>query len=245
MRRAERLFEILQVLRRAKGPLTAQAIADTLETSRRTVYRDLGAMMAQRVPIRSEAGIGYELERGFDLPPLMLTTDELEAMVLGAQWVAAHGDAGLAKAAADVLAKIAAVVPPHLRVAIDDPVIGVPPGIRAEGIGLDVGRLREWSRSGRKLAVRYIDEAGTRSERVVWPFMVGYVAGVQALMAWCELRSDFRVFRIDRIESLDFLTSAAPTSVAALRRQWLAQERRQKAMQDEVKRLAPDARTQT
>lgn len=139
MRRAERLFEILQVLRRAKGPLTAQAIADTLETSRRTVYRDLGAMMAQRVPIRSEAGIGYELERGFDLPPLMLTSDELEALVLGAQWVAAHGDAGLAKAAADVLAKIAAVVPPHLRVAIDDPVIGVPPGIRAEGIGLDVG----------------------------------------------------------------------------------------------------------
>lgn len=129
--------------------------------------------------------------------------------------------------------------------AIDDPVIGVPPGIRAEGIGLVVGRLREWSRSGRKLAVRYIDEAGTRSERVVWPFMVGYVAGVQALMAWCELRSDFRVFRIDRIESLDFLTSAAPTSVAALRRQWLAQERRQKAMQDEAKRLAPDARTQT
>lgn len=231
MRRADRLFEILQVLRRAKGPMTAQAIADALETSRRTVYRDLGALMAQRVPIRSEAGIGYQLARGFDLPPLMLTTDELEAMVLGAQWVAAHGDDGLAKASLDVLAKIAAVVPHELRQVFDDPVVGTPTVVRSRREGVDAARLREWSRTGRKLRLGYVDEAGARSDRLVWPFMVGYVAGVRALMAWCERRGDFRVFRLDRIDAVEFLTSLAPTSASALRRQWLARERQRKAEQ--------------
>ncbi len=92
MRRAERLFEIIQVLRRAKGPMTGRAIADALEMSRRTLYRDIAALVARRVPIRGEAGVGYVLERGFDMPPLMLTANEVEAVVLGAQWVVANGD---------------------------------------------------------------------------------------------------------------------------------------------------------
>lgn len=96
MRRADRLFEIVQILRRASGPLTADSLAAELETSRRSVYRDIAALIGQRVPIRGEAGIGYVLERGFDIPPLMLTSDEVEAVVLGAQWVLVHADEGLA-----------------------------------------------------------------------------------------------------------------------------------------------------
>ncbi|MDB5423490.1 MAG: transcriptional regulator, partial [Phenylobacterium sp.] len=115
MRRADRLFQIIQVLRRSRGPVTADAIAEELETSKRTIYRDIADLVGQRVPIRGEAGIGYVLEGGFDLPPLMLTPDEIEAAVLGAQWVTLRGDAALARAAQDLIAKIGATVPERLR----------------------------------------------------------------------------------------------------------------------------------
>src|SRR6202012_418938 len=115
MRRADRLFQIIQVLRRTRRPGTADAIALELETSKRTIYRDIADLMAQRVPIRGEAGVGYVLEGGFDLPPLMLTPDEIEAAVLGAQWVAGRGDPALARAALDLIAKIGATVPERLR----------------------------------------------------------------------------------------------------------------------------------
>lgn len=222
MRRADRLFEILQVLRRAKGPLTALAIAEQLETSQRTVYRDLAALMARRVPIRGEAGVGYVLERGFDLPPLMLTANEIESVVLGAQWVAANADRALAKAAADVLAKVAAIVPRQLRELIDDPVVGTPPGRGAKSEVVDVSRLREWSRKERKLHIRYADEKGKTSERTVWPVLVGYVGGIRSLVAWCELRKDFRYFRTERLISVEFLESAYPERRSTLRRRWEA-----------------------
>ena len=106
--------------------MTAQQIAAELETSKRTIYRDIDALVAQRVPIRGEAGVGYILEHGFDMPPLMLTVDEVEAVALGARWVVTHADAGLARAALDVLAKVAAILPQHLRPVIDDPAVGIP-----------------------------------------------------------------------------------------------------------------------
>jgi predicted DNA-binding transcriptional regulator YafY len=111
MRRADRLFQIIQVLRRSRKPVTADALANELETSKRSVYRDIGALIGQRVPIRGEAGVGYVLDKGFDLPPLMLTTEEIEAAALGAQWVAGHADAALARAARDLIGKIAAAIP--------------------------------------------------------------------------------------------------------------------------------------
>ena len=222
MRRADRLFEIIQVLRRASGPMTAEAIAAELETSRRTVYRDITALIGQRVPIRGEAGIGYVLERGFDLPPLMLTLDETEAIVLGSQWVVAHADPALARAALDVLAKVAAIVPAALRGAIDDPAVGTPPAWRQQGGSwADIGRLRSWSRQGRKLTIGYTDEAGSMSERTVWPFMIGYVEGIQVLAAWCELRQGFRTFRTDRLTSVEFLDQRYPEHRTALRKRWL------------------------
>src|SRR3979411_3542235 len=111
MRRADRLFQILQGLRRTRKPLTADAIAAGVEASKRPIYRDIATLIGQRVPIRGEAGMGYILEKGFDLPPLMLTPDEIEAAVLGAQWVAGHADAVLARAAEDLMAKLADRVP--------------------------------------------------------------------------------------------------------------------------------------
>lgn len=223
MRRADRLFEIVQLLRRATAPMTADAIAAELETSRRSVYRDIAALMAQRVPIRGEAGIGYVLERGFDMPPLMLTSDEVEAVVLGAQWVLVHADEGLARAAADVLAKVAAVIPERLRAAIDQPAVITPPawGERADA-GVDVARLRAWSLQGRKLRIAYCDAEGDASERTVWPFLVGYMDGKRMLIAWCEWRGAFRMFRTDRLASVDFLEERYPERRATLRRRWLA-----------------------
>src|SRR5262249_4818163 len=115
MRRADRLFQIIQVLRRTRKPLTADAIATELETSKRTIYRDIATLIGQRVPIRGEAGTGYVLEKGFDMPPLMLTPDEIEAAVLGAQWVAGRADPVLAKAALDLIAKIVETIPERLQ----------------------------------------------------------------------------------------------------------------------------------
>ena len=225
MRRADRLFEIIQVLRRASGPLTADRIAAELETSKRTIYRDIDALVAQRVPIRGEAGVGYVLDRGFDLPPLMLTVDEVEAVALGAQWVVAHADAALARAAHSVLAKVAAIVPEDLRPVIDDPAVGTPPTRDRDDGHVDVGRLRKWCREGRKLAIGYVDETGSTSERVIRPFMVGYVATLRVVTAWCELRQDFRIFRIDRLTAIEFLDQRYPERSVALRRRWLAMMR--------------------
>src|SRR5271155_2552098 len=166
MRRAERLFEIIQVLRRVRKPVTAEALAKELETSKRSIYRDIADLMAQRVPIRGEAGLGYVLDAGFDLPPLMLTPDEIEAAVLGAQWVALRGDAALAKAAQDLIAKIAETVPERLS--------GVPPYYASLPDGLDLTRLRSSIRQGLKLALRYRDEQDRETERKVWPVAIGF-----------------------------------------------------------------------
>ena len=222
MRRGDRLFEIIQVLRRASGPLTADAIAAELETSKRTVYRDIATLIGQRVPIRGEAGVGYVLERGFDMPPLMLTADETEAVVLGAQWVLAHADPVLARAATDVLAKIAVVIPEGLRGVIEDPSVITPPDWHdSNDEKIDVARLRAWSQQGRKLGIRYVDEAGCISERTIWPFLIAYLTNMRVMMAWCEWRRDFRMFRTDRLQAVEFLDERYPARRATLRRRWL------------------------
>lgn len=221
MRRADRLFEIIQVLRRASGPRTASQIAEALETSRRTIYRDITTLISQRVPIRGEAGVGYVLERGFDMPPLMLTPDEIEAVVLGSQWVVAHADDALARAAVDVLAKVAAVLPRGLRDVVDTPTVGTLPRRDALGSSVDVARLRAWCRQGRKLAFRYVDEGGASSERTVWPFLIGYVEHTQTVIAWCELREAFRIFRVDRLRDVAFLEERYPERRASLRHRWM------------------------
>lgn len=222
MRRADRLFQIVQILRRQRGPVTASTIAAELETSQRSVYRDIAALIGQRVPVRGEAGIGYVLEDGFDLPPLMLTTDEVEAAALGAQWVAGHGDPALATAARDLLAKIAAVLPAEMRPLIDGAAARTAPGWRIAPDGADAAQLRACIRGGRKLALTYRAENGAVGERTVWPAMVAYLDAARILVAWCELRQDFRSFRLDRIVTATPLDVRYPSRPAILRARYLA-----------------------
>jgi predicted DNA-binding transcriptional regulator YafY len=219
MRRADRLFQIIQILRRSSKPVTAEALAAELETSERTVYRDIADLVGQRVPIRGEAGVGYALEAGLDLPPLMLTSDEIEAAVLGAQWVARHSDPALARAAEDLIAKIGAVVPERLRPYVLEPVSETPVRDLAAD-GLDMARVRSQIHAGRKIALNYRDEQGRESERIVWPVTIGYMETVRHLIAWCELRHDFRSFRTDRVTAAGFLDERYPERPAVLRAKW-------------------------
>jgi predicted DNA-binding transcriptional regulator YafY len=139
------------------------------------------------------------------MPPLMLTPDEIEAAALGAQWVAERGDAVLAAAARDLIAKISAAVPERLRPFIAEPTIGAPASNGTARDGLDMAQTRAWIRAGRKIRIRYRDERGEDSQRTIWPVIIGYAETVRLLAAWCELRQDFRHFRTDRILAAEFL----------------------------------------
>jgi predicted DNA-binding transcriptional regulator YafY len=220
MRRADRLFQIVQILRRSSRPVTAAALAEELEVSKRTVYRDVADLMGQRVPIEGEAGFGYLLAAGYDMPPLMLTPDELESVVLGAQWVAGLPDTVLAKAARDVVAKIAAVVPDHLRNFILEPSVGAKPPLAKATEPLDSSKFRAAIRNGLKLRLRYRSAAGEDSERTVWPVILGLAETTRMLVAWCELRQAFRHFRVDRIIAAEMLAESNGLPPRELRRRW-------------------------
>lgn len=225
MRRADRLFQIIQLLRRSSKPVTAEAIAAELETSKRTVYRDIADLMGQRVPIRGEAGIGYVLDAGFDMPPLMLTSDELEAAVLGAQWVAGRADPALAKAARDLIAKIAVTVPETLRPHVLEPAVVTPPAWDNMLETLDMGLVRAAIRAGRKVSIDYVDEQERATRRVIWPFLAAYRDTTRMLIAWCEMRDDFRMFRADRVRAAVFLDERYPMRPGTLRARWEAVQR--------------------
>lgn len=230
MRRADRLFQIIQVLRRSSRPVTAEAIAVELETSKRSIYRDIATLIGQRVPIRGEAGVGYVLDGGFDMPPLMLTSDEVEAAVLGAQWVAGRGDPALARAARDLIAKIAATVPERLRPVLLEPAVAsAPVWDDRKPEALDMAQARAWIHAGRKLALLYRDERERETRRVVWPFLVGYRETTRLLVGWCEMRDDFRTFRTDRVVAADFLEERYPARPAALRARWMAKMEAERA----------------
>lgn len=224
MRRTERLFQIIQVLRRARGPVTGQALAEELEVSLRTLYRDMAELIAQRVPIRGEAGTGYVLEQGYDMPPLMLTADELEAAVLGAQWVAARGDAALSRGARDLIAKLTVAVPRELQPVIVDAGLRPISSRQRPKDGFDVALVRQAIRGQTKLEIEYADETGAVTRRTIWPILLAYWDDVRLICAWCELRQGFRHFRTDRVCKADPL-GRFPESVSRLRRRW-EQERK-------------------
>ncbi len=204
-RRADRLFQLIQVLRRQRGrAVTARAIAAELEVSVRTVYRDVGDLQAQRVPIEGEAGVGYVLREGFDLPPLMFTEDEIDALVVGARIVQSWADPGLAAAAGDVLAKVEAVLPAALRPRVRSLGLLSPPSGRRPEVAIDMTALRRAVREQRKVTVDYVSEGGERTSRTLWPMALAFFPPVWLLLGWCELRRDFRSFRVDRIHAIMF-----------------------------------------
>ncbi|MCB8874070.1 helix-turn-helix transcriptional regulator [Acidisoma silvae] len=220
MRPTDRLFQIIQILRRSTQPTTAAALAEELEVSKRTVYRDIAQLIGQRIPIEGEAGFGYVLASDYDLPPLMFTPDEIEAIMLGAQWVIGRSDPDLSKAARDVMAKIAAVIPEHLHPFAEVPSVGAKPAIGEQVSGVDTTMLRSAIRHGRKLSLHYHSEACQDSTRTVWPVLLGYSDSHCLLIAWCELRKDFRHFRGERIMGAEMLDESHGLHAGELRRRY-------------------------
>ena len=222
MRRSDRLFDIIQRLRTASKPTTAAALAKELEVTPRTVYRDIATLQARRVPIEGAAGVGYVLRKGFDLPPLMFTIDEIEAIAVGARLVRRLKDSALQQAADAVLAKVSVVVPERLRPHIADAPVYVSPGMAAEAEGADLAEIRAAIRDSAKLYISYADQQGRRTNRVIWPIAMAYYVDVTLVGAWCELRADYRNFRVERIQSSKVLDEHFDQDNGRLFREWSA-----------------------
>ena len=222
MSRSTRMFEIIQLLRSTDSPLTASAMAITLEVTKRTVYRDIAALQAMRVPIEGEAGIGYIMRPGFDLPPLMFTAEEIEAIVVGIALLGRTGDTALQKAAIGVSAKINDVLPENVARKIDGLPLYASRWNKIPQAKIDLPGLRKAVRDEQKLKLVYSDGNARRTTRTVLPLAILYYIEVVVLAAWCEKRSAFRHFRIDRI------LSAKPAGVSfkgqgdGLRQTWRA-----------------------
>jgi predicted DNA-binding transcriptional regulator YafY len=222
MSRAARLLHLMEMLRRHRQPVRGQALAAELGISLRSLYRDIATLQGQGAAIEGEPGIGYVLRPGFTLPPLMFSEDEVEALVLGSRWVAEHSDPALQQAARAALARIGAVLPPALRAGLDDNGLLVGPArVEAEA---DLGLLRAAIRQEQKLDIAYRDAAGQRTQRLIWPFALGFFERVRVVAAWCELRQDLRSFRVDRIDRLEPAGERYPRRRAALLRDWRARE---------------------
>jgi predicted DNA-binding transcriptional regulator YafY len=198
LRRADRLFEIIQFMRR-RSTVRARDLGAALEVSERTIYRDIRDLIASGVPIEGEAGVGYVLRAGYDLPPLMFKEAEIEALVLGARIVESWADEELAEAASDAIAKIEAVIPERLRGFMASTALLAPSLHHMEPIGFDLAELRRAVRGLVKVRFGYTDVLGRGSERTVRPLSLAYFGPVWVLAAWCELRQDFRTFRLDRM----------------------------------------------
>jgi predicted DNA-binding transcriptional regulator YafY len=223
MSRAQRLLELLQVLRRHRRPVTGEVLAEGLGVSLRTLYRDIESLRAQGAVIEAEAGVGYVLRPGFTLPPLMFSHEEIQALLLGMRWVAGSGDAALSDAAGNALAKIAAVLPEDIEAIAASSNLLVGPS-QVPDSAVDLAEVRRAIRDERRAEVGYIDGAGACSRRVVWPFAVAFFEGAQVVAAWCELRRDFRHFRTDRFAGWQTLETAYPRRRQALLAEWRQRE---------------------
>ena len=220
MSRAERLLDLIQILRRYRQPVSGQTLADELGISIRTLYRDIASLQAQGAAIDGEAGIGYILRPGFMLPPLMFSDEEIEALVLGSRWVAKRGDVRLGAAAKNALAKIIAVLPPELRDDADNSSLVVGSGEPLSAGENELPTIRQAIRAERKINVDYADEKGRQTKRMIWPFALAYFDRVRVIAAWCELRKDVRHFRVDRISALEVTETRYPRRRQVLVSEW-------------------------
>lgn len=220
MSRTERLFDLLQLLRRHRRPVVGSAIAAELGISLRTLYRDIATLQSQGACIDGAPGLGYVMKPGFSLPPLMFSADEVEALVLGSRWVAARGDERLAAAARDALAKIAAVLPAELLDELDTSALLVGPGAPIAAGDAEVATIRDAIRKERKLDISYRDATASESRRTIWPFALGYFDQARVVVGWCELRRAVRHFRTDRITGLMLSGARYPRRRQALMKEW-------------------------
>ncbi len=224
MSRAERLLELIQILRRHRRPVSGAILAAELKISLRTLYRDIASLQAQGAGIEGEAGIGYVLRPGFMLPPLMFSEEEIAALVLGSRWVADRTDEPLQRAAHNALAKIAAVLPPDLRHDLDVTALLVGPGepVAAGESGLAV--IRQGIRMERKLVVDYVDLKQAATKRTIWPIALAFFDRARVVVAWCESRQAYRHFRADRIAALALTDERYPRRREVMLREWRESE---------------------
>lgn len=204
--------------------MSGAALADELGVSLRTVYRDIATLVDQGAKIDGEPGIGYMLRPGFLLPPLMFSDHEIEALVLGSQWVADRGDAVLAAAARNALAKIGAVLPGDMKERIDAPGLLVAPSDKPAAWDAELPLIRQAIRTERKLRIAYSDAGGARSQRTIWPFALGFFDRVRMVAAWCEKRQDYRHFRTDRIVKLTLIETRYPRRRQVMLKEWRSRE---------------------
>lgn len=203
MRRADRLFRIVEYLKARRQVVTASSIAEEMEVSIRTIYRDIADLETSGVPIMGEAGVGYMLDKDYVVRPLMFDVEELDALMLGAQMVESWGDPALAKAARQAVDKITSVLPEQLRREIEETFLFSMPTQASPVIAIDFTKLRRAIRSKHKVEFSYVREDGQASTRKVRPLCMVFFGPVWLLAAWCELRKDFRNFRLDRIQKME------------------------------------------
>ncbi len=225
MSRAQRLLDLIQILRSHRFPVSGARLAAELGVSLRTLYRDIGSLQEQGANIVGEPGLGYVLRPGFMLPPLMFSEDEIEALVLGSRWVADRGDERLGAAARGAVNKIAAVLPDDLRRTLEASALLVGSAAAEPMASVSAGeaglpQIRRAIRAERKIEIAYRDLKGADSGRTIWPFALGYFDHVRVLAAWCELRQDFRSFRTDRIQALTVTDQRYPRRRQALLKEW-------------------------
>lgn len=204
MRRADRLFQIVQHLRGGRL-VTARKLSDILEVSERTIYRDIADLQSTGVPIDGEAGVGYLLREGFDLPPLMFTRDEVVAIVAGARLVRAWGGATLARAAEEALIKIGAVLPDRERERLRSVEIHAPDTLMCDEDREKLDAMERAAEARRIIKFDYSDAEGRESSRSIHPLGLWFWGGTWTCVGWCLLRNDFRMFRVDRVRSIETL----------------------------------------
>ena len=217
MRRADRLFQIVQLLRRRRRATTAADIGARLGISERTVYRDVRDLMLAGTPIDGEAGVGYRLRPGYDLPPIMFDREEIQALVLGARIVRQFGDPALARASEAILNKVASVLPADLTPLLEDTRLYVPGIVSTKESAEALGVARNALIERKKLRIRYADARGSGTERTIRPLGIFFWGRTWTLAAWCELRTDFRNFRLDRVTTVAVAETFADEAGQTLR----------------------------
>lgn len=208
------MFEIIQILRTAKQPLTAQQIADDLEVNKRTIYRDIAALQAMRVPVEGEAGVGYVMRSGYDLPPVNFNVEEAEAITVGLALIARTGDQGLMRAARTAAQKL------NDTTKFSETVFASTWGVTAPEV-IDLTTVRHAIRQEHKLAISYRNGDGLETQRSIWPIAIAYHSEAIVIAAWCELRHDLRHFRPDRVSAYELLTETFIGHGDRLRQEWI------------------------
>ncbi|MDQ0319545.1 putative DNA-binding transcriptional regulator YafY [Pararhizobium capsulatum DSM 1112] len=229
MRKASRLFEIIQILRLSPKPVTAAIIAERLEVTVRSIYRDIAALQAMRVPIEGGRGIGYILRPGFDMPPLMFSIEETEAIVLALALLARSNDTELKDAAARVSDKIAGAMPAPLRQTLNSRTLHAWGSIAPAPESLDLALVRRAIRDERKLLLDYSDEQGRGSQRAIRPLALIYYSATAVVVGWCELRQAIRNFRTDRVQGCALLEAHFRGEGDGLRDLWISGWKQQPA----------------